>query len=74
MVNPSAGDPYTHCHRPIVISDPQSPLGHIIAELKRGKDAQVDAAIEKDIVLLCTEEQKKVITGADLLGRLLHGI
>ena len=33
-----------------------------------------DATIDKDIVLLWTDEVKKVITGADLLGRLLRGI
>ena len=36
--------------------------------------AKIDAAIEKDIVLLWTPDRKRVITGADLLGRLLRGI
>ncbi len=67
-------DPYAYCHRPIVVRNPESPLGHIIAELKVGMDAHTDAAIEKDIVLLWTDDLKKIITGADLLGRLLRGI
>lgn len=67
-------DAYAHCHRPIIISDPTSPLGHIIARLKRGMDTDSDAVIDKDIVLLWTDDVKKVITGADLLGRLLRGI
>ena len=67
-------DVYEHCHRPIVVRDPASPLGHIIAALKEGMDAESDAAIEKDIVLLWTAAEKRVITGADLLGRLLRGI
>ena len=67
-------DAYTHCHRPIVVSDPNSPLGHIIAQLKGGREADSDAVIDKDIVLLWTDSVKKVITGADLLGRLLRGI
>ncbi|RZV34132.1 MAG: DUF21 domain-containing protein [Chromatiales bacterium] len=67
-------DAYTHCHRPIIINDPDSPLGHIIARLKGGLEADSDAAIDKDIVLLWTDDVKKVITGADLLGRLLRGI
>ena len=74
MSDAPAVDPYAHCHRPIIISDPESPLGHIIGELKRGMSAESDAAIEKDIVLLWTDDLKKVITGADLLGRLLRGI
>lgn len=67
-------DAYEHCHRPIVISDPDSPLGHIISRLKIGMDSKSDAAIVKDIVLLWTRDNKRVITGADLLGRLLQGI
>jgi len=67
-------DGYAFCHRPIVIDDPQLPLGHIIGELRRGMDSHSDAAINKDIVLLWTETEKRVITGADILGRLLCGI
>jgi metal transporter CNNM len=67
-------DGYAHCHRPIVVTDPKSPLGHIIGRLRKGMEAESDATIEKDIVLLWTADQKRVITGADLLGRLLRGI
>ena len=74
MLEPGEVDPYRYCHRPVIITDPESPLGHIISELKRGMDASSDAAIEKDMVLLWTDDQKKIITGADLLGRLLSGI
>ena len=74
MADVSAVDPYEHCHRPIVVKDPMKPLGHIILALKEGLQAQSDQAIEKDIVLLWTSERRQVITGADLLGRLLRGI
>ena len=67
-------DGYAHCHRPIVIDDPESPLGHIILRLRAGLEADSDATIDKDIVLLWTDDVKKVITGADLLGRLLRGM
>ncbi len=67
-------DAYEHCHRPIVVTDPASPLGHIISALKEGMDSRSDSAIDKDIVLLWTPDDKRVITGADLLGRLLRGI
>jgi hypothetical protein len=72
--DPGSVDPYAHCHRPIIISDPESPLGHIIGAMKQGMDTVGDAAIDKDIVLLWTVDSKRVITGADLLGRLLRGI
>ena len=42
--------------------------------MREGIDVDSDAVIDKDIVLLWTDELKKVITGADLLGRLLRGI
>lgn len=74
MSGPASFDPYAYCHRPIIVDDPESPLGHIIGELRRGMAADSDAAIDKDIVLLWTDDLKKVITGADLLGRLLRGI
>ncbi len=74
MSDASSVDPYSHCHRPIIVDDPESPLGHIILRLKSGAAEESDAAIDKDIVLLWTDDVKKVITGADLLGRLLRGI
>ena len=74
MSDAATADAYAYCHRPIIVSDPDSPLGYIIARLKSGLQADSDAAIDKDIVLLWTDEVKKVITGADLLGRLLRGI
>ncbi|MDX1406426.1 MAG: DUF21 domain-containing protein [Woeseiaceae bacterium] len=74
MLDGDTVDGYAHCHRPIVVTDPSSPLGHIIGALKKGMNEEDDTAIAKDIVLLWTEERKQVITGADLLGRLLRGI
>lgn len=74
MSDPGRVDPYDYCHRPVVVRDPSKPLGHVILALKRGLSATSDAAIEKDIVLLWVPENKRVITGADLLGRLLCGI
>ncbi len=74
MTGDATIDAYAYCHRPIIVSDPDMPLGYIIGELRRGLAAESDAAIDKDIVLLWTDDIKKVITGADLLGRLLRGI
>lgn len=74
MSDVSTVDPYDHCHRPVVVQDPERPLGHIILALKDGLAVENDSAIEKDIVLLWMPERKRVITGADLLGRLLRGI
>lgn len=69
----SADLAYSYCHRPIVISDPQMPLGDIITHFKVGTEKHCDAVIDNDIILLWSDE-KRIITGADLLGRLLKGI
>ena len=74
MTDVAAVDAYAHCHRPIIVSDPHRPLGHVIERLKESQASDDDAAIDKDIVLLWTDDVKKVITGADILGRLLRGI
>lgn len=72
-VGTSQIDPYQYCHRPIVIRDPLVPLGDIVEKLKQGSEILGDDVIDNDIVLLWSE-QRKVITGADILGRLLDGI
>ena len=66
-------NPYTFCHRPIVITEPDLPLGDVIGKFKTGMEAGSDAVIDDDIILVWGE-QKRIITGADLLGRLLKGI
>lgn len=72
-VSLSRVDPYQYCHRPIVIRDPGVPLGDIVEKLKQSSQNLGDDVIDDDIVLLWSE-QRKVITGADILGRLLDGI
>jgi len=67
-------DGYLYCHRPIVIENPAKPLGMVMADLREGMEESSDEVIAKDVVLLWTESNKRVITGADLLGRLLQGI
>jgi len=45
-----------------------------MADLRRGMEQTSDAVIARDVVLLWTVQDKRVVTGADLLGRLLQGI
>jgi hypothetical protein len=67
-------DGYQYCHRPIIIDKAKTPLDKVIVDLKRGISTEKDQAIDKDIILLWTKNEKRVITGADILGRLLRGI
>ena len=66
-------NPYVHCHRPLIVKDSKALLGEIIPRLKVYPERPGDDVIDQDIVLFWGE-QKRVITGADILGRLLRGI
>lgn len=62
-----------YCHRPIVVRDGLTPLGEILPHLKVHKEHLQDDVIDHDLILYWGHE-KRVITGADLLGRLMRGI
>jgi metal transporter CNNM len=66
-------NPYLHCHRPIIVKDVQARLGEIIPHLKVHPEQPGDDVIDEDIILFW-DKQKRVITGSDILGRLLRGI
>lgn len=66
-------NPLRHCHRPILVEDDTAPLGQIIPQLKVEREHGSDDVIDEDIIVLWGE-QRRVITGADILGRLLRGI
>jgi hypothetical protein len=65
--------PLAHCHRPILVSDPATKLGDVIERLEVWPDKPGDDVIDQDIVLVWGKT-RRIITGADILGRLLHGI
>lgn len=66
-------EPLQFCHRPIVVQDPGQRLGSVISMLKTGSDAQSDRPLTRDVILLWAD-QRRIITGADVLGRLFMGI
>lgn len=61
------------CHRPIVIDDIRQPMGRVLSQLKVHAENPEDDVIDNDLILVWGNE-KRVITGADILGRLLRGI
>jgi hypothetical protein len=69
----SAFNPYVHCHRPIIIRNGQTRLGDTIPRLKVHSVRCDDDVIDEDIILFWGDV-KRVITGSDILGRLLRGI
>lgn len=63
------------CHKPLVIMDSTINLGSVVKTLKSTAEAGSDSPIKMDVVLFwCKEGDKRIITGADLFGRLLKGI
>ncbi|MDH3221050.1 MAG: DUF21 domain-containing protein [Gammaproteobacteria bacterium] len=65
--------PYGYCHRPIVVTDGDTPLGKVLSGLKVHAETASDDVIENDLILVWGE-QRRVITGTDILGRLLRDI
>lgn len=66
-------NPYLYCHRPITVKDPQMPLGETILHLKVHPARSDDDVIDEDIIIYWGKT-KHIITGSDILGRLLRGI
>lgn len=68
-----AVNPYAFCHRPIVIRSEETSLGKVILKLQVNPIDNTDDVIDHDLILLWGKE-RRIITGADILGRLLRGI
>jgi hypothetical protein len=68
-------DIYKYCRRPLIIRDTSKTIGEVIAYLKSIPSSSnvEDSAIDYDAVLIWGDEPR-IITGADVLGKLLKGI
>ena len=60
-------------HRPLIVRDMQTRLGDVIGHLKVVPERPGDDVIDNDLILVWGS-QRSIITGSDLLGRLLRGI
>ena len=67
-------DPTAYWHRPIIVRDMQTRLGDVIGRMRVAPQRPDDDVIDNDLILVWGSQQKRIITGADLLGRLLRGI
>jgi metal transporter CNNM len=74
LLEGAAFSPARHCHRPLVVRDPATRLGHLLHRLRVEPSTSEDDVIDRDVILLWTPSEKRVLTGADILGRLLRGI
>jgi metal transporter CNNM len=66
-------DPSTYWHRPIIVRDMTTCLGSVIGMMRVVSERPGDDVIDNDLILVWGP-QKRIITGSDLLGRLLRNI
>ncbi|MDV6344941.1 hypothetical protein [Nitrosomonas sp. Is37] len=50
------------------------PLGQTLTQLTVRPKRRGDSVIDEDLILVWGKERRRIITGSDLLGRLLHRI
>jgi metal transporter CNNM len=67
-------EPAAFCHHPLITRDLAEPLGRVLTRLAVDPEYHGDDVIDEDLILLWTEENRRIVTGADILGRLLRGI
>ena len=73
LVKKQQVNPLDHCHVPIIVDSKSVPLGSVLSRLNVGSSDPGDNIIKNDVIVLWGEE-KRVITGPDILGRLMQGI
>lgn len=66
--------PNTYWHRPIVVQNMQTRLGEVIGRMTVAPERPGDDVIHNDMILVWCGSHRRIITGSDLLGRLLRGI
>lgn len=64
-------DPLLFCHRPLIADNPKTVLGELIPKLQL-HSGQDKSSVDRDIILVWTGH-RRVITGTDILDRLLQG-
>ncbi len=66
-------NPIQYCHHPIVVKDEKATLGTVMPSFKVHAESREDDVIDKDTIIFWGK-QKRIITGSDILGRLMRGI
>ena len=66
-------NPYLYCYHPIITDKKNFKLAEVLPRLRVDATRGGDDVIDNDIILLW-EKEKRIITGSDILGRLLRGI
>ncbi len=70
----AAADPSDYLRRPIVAADERTPLGNLLGRLTLRSTAAAEDVVVDNVILLWSPQRRRIISGSDLLGRLLRGI
>lgn len=73
LFDPDDFDPLRYCHRPIIMRDPARHLGDVIGRFRVRRRHREDDVLDEDVILLWCDTPR-IITGTDIVGRLLRGI
>lgn len=74
LLNEAPTNPLEFCHRPIIVKDGNKTIGEILPQLEVNPEHTKDDVIDEDVILVWSHDHRRIITGADLLGRLMHRI
>lgn len=66
--------PNDYWHKPIIVTNAQEKLGDLLTRLHVQAEHHDDDVIDNDVILFWSEDQKRIITGSDILGRMFRGI
>ncbi|NNE91724.1 MAG: DUF21 domain-containing protein [Verrucomicrobiales bacterium] len=67
-------NPHQFCHIPIVIENPEATLDQALTQLVVEPNSFDDRLLDREVILYWGSNSKRIVSGPDLLGRLLHGI
>jgi metal transporter CNNM len=70
---PHRFNPHRHCHRPIIARGARETLGGLIQRFRVDPERPGDDIVNDDVILLWGA-RPRIVTGTDILGRLLRGI
>ena len=56
------------------MTSPEVTLDAVIEQLEVQAEHRDDFVVDKDVILYWNDQDRRIITGADILGRLLKGI
>lgn len=74
FVTNGATDIYRFCHRPIIVDLPEVTVDDVLSQFVVESNHSRDHLVDRDVVLYWRTDEKRILTGADIFGRLLHGI